>query len=132
MKLIRHILLVKVWAREFFYLLHPTGKRSVRSDGVVVSPEIIRATMGFIGLYLTLFVFGSLFFVFDGHDLTTAFTCSASSIGNVGPGLGDIGPFDNYAVLTPLGKWVSAFLMMMGRLEVYTVVVVLTPSFWKP
>lgn len=131
MKVIRHILLVKVWAREFFYLAHPTGKKSIRSEGQVVSPEIIRATLSFMGLYIFLMGFGCLAFTLMGHDLSTAFTCSASSIGNVGPGLGDIGPMDNYAVLTDLGKWLSAFLMLLGRLEIYTVLVLLTPSFWR-
>jgi trk system potassium uptake protein len=131
MKVIRHILMVKVWLREFFYLLHPSGKQSIRNDGSVVSYEIIRATVAFIGLYLTLVVLGSIFFVFDGHDLLTSFTCSASSIGNVGPGLGEIGPYDNYASLSSTGKWVSSILMMMGRLEIYTVLMVLNPAAWK-
>ena len=131
MKIIRHILLVKVWVREFFYLSNPTGKKSIRSEGQVVSPEIIRATLSFMGLYMFLMVLGCLAFTLMGHDLSTAFTCSASSIGNVGPGLGEIGPMDNYAVLTPAGKWVSAFLMLLGRLELYTVLMIFTPSFWR-
>lgn len=128
-KVVRHILLVKLWLREFFFLSHPTGKKSIRIDRQVVSPEIIRAALAFIGLYLTLLTFGTLFYTWDGHDLSTAFTCSASSIGNIGPGLGDIGPYDNYAVLSPMGKWISSFLMMLGRLEIYTVLIVLSPSF---
>ncbi len=130
-KVVRHLLLWKVWAREFFYLLNPTGKKSIRTEGQVVSPEVIRASIGFVGLYLTLFVVGSLFFALCGHDPATAFTCSASSLGNVGPGLGDVGPYDNYAVLTTSGKWVSALLMLLGRLEIYTVLVVFTPMFWR-
>jgi trk system potassium uptake protein TrkH len=130
-KVVRHVLLWKVWAREFFYLLNPTGKKSIRTEGQVVSPEIIRASIGFIGLYLTLFVGGSLFFALSGHDLSTAFTCSASSLGNIGPGLGDVGPYDNYGVLTTGGKWVSALLMLLGRLELYTVLVVFMPTFWR-
>ena len=130
-KVVRHVLLWKVWAREFFYLLNPTGKKSIRTEGQVVSPEIIRASIGFVGLYLTLFVGGSVFFALCGHDLATAFTCSASSLGNVGPGLGEIGPYDNYAGLTAGGKWVSALLMLLGRLEIYTVLVVFTPTFWR-
>ncbi|MBM4291150.1 MAG: TrkH family potassium uptake protein [Deltaproteobacteria bacterium] len=130
-KVVRHLLLWKVWTREFFYLLNPTGKRSIRSEGQVVSPDVLRASIAFVGLYLTLFVAGSLFFALCGHDLATALTCSASSLGNIGPGLGDIGPYDNYAGLTASGKWVSALLMLLGRLELYTVLVVFTPAFWR-
>ena len=69
-------------------------------------------------------------FVLDGQDLVTAFTCSASSLGNIGPGLGGVGPYDNYAGLSMTAKWVSALLMLLGRLELFTLLALLSPFFF--
>ena len=131
MKVLRNIVAFKYWQREFFFLLHPTGTRSIRIEDKVIESPILRATLAFILLYLSLMSLGTVLFVLDGHDLLTAFTCSASSLGNVGPGLGEIGPAENYAVLSSFGLWVSSLLMMMGRLEIYVVLLLVTRSFWK-
>ncbi|MCA9548193.1 MAG: TrkH family potassium uptake protein, partial [Myxococcales bacterium] len=130
-KIVRHIIMVKLWVRELFLLAHPRAVRPVRLGGNPVSPDVLRAVAAFIGAYLALVMLGTGYFTLEGHDALTAFTCAASSLGNVGPGLGEVGPYDNYAVLTPFGKWVSAFLMIMGRLEIYTVLVLFHPSFWR-
>ena len=84
-----------------------------------------------MGLYIWIAVIGTGLFIILGEDLLTAFTCTISSLGNVGPGLGKIGPYDNYLAISDLGKWLSSFLMMMGRLELYTVLILLMPSYWK-
>ncbi len=130
-KIVRHLLVVKTWVRELFFLSHPHAVRPVRLGGRGVPPDVLRATSSFIGVYLALVFLGTAVFALDGQDLLTAFTCSASSLGNIGPGLGEIGPFDNYAGLTPQSMWFSAFLMVLGRLEIYTLLVLLTPSFWR-
>ncbi len=130
-KVVRHVLVVKTWVRELFFLSHPHAVRPVRLGGRGVSEDVLRATVSFLGVYFALIFIGTAAFAIDGQDVLTAFTCSASSLGNIGPGLGGIGPFDNYAVLSAPSKWLSAFLMVLGRLEIYTLLVLLTPSFWR-
>ena len=131
MKVVRHLLLARLCLREFFYLLHPTGQRSIRVSNAVVPPEVLRAAMGFIGLYLMIFTLGALYFTLEGQDLVTALTASISSLGTIGPGLGEVGPTDDFTGLSALGKWVSAALMLMGRLELLTVLILFTPSYWR-
>ena len=94
-------------------------------------PEIVRALAAFAAAYFTIMTMGTLLFVLDGLDLTTAFTCSVSSLGNIGPGLGEVGPYDNYAVLSAQSKWISCSLMLLGRLELFTLLVILSPDFWR-
>ena len=130
-KVIRHLLLYRFCLREFFYLLHPTGKKSIRNDHMVVSPNILRAVMGFIGLYMLIFILGALYFVFEGQDVVTALTATIASLGNIGPGLSEVGPTDDFSGLSAMGKWVSASLMLMGRLELLTVLILFTPSYWR-
>lgn len=130
-KTVRHIIMVKLWVRELFLLAHPRAVRPVRLGGNPVPSDVLRAVAAFIGAYLALVMLGTGYYTLEGQDALTAFTCAASSLGNVGPGLGEVGPYDNYAVLSPLGKWISGFLMLMGRLEIYTVLVLFHPSFWR-
>lgn len=130
-KVIRHLLVLRICFREFFYLLHPTGKKSVRNDGVVISPSILRSIVGFIGLYILLLFLGALCFVIEGQDVTTSLTASAASLGNIGPGLGEVGPTDDFSGLSMYGKWVSVILMLMGRLEILTVMVLFSPAYWS-
>lgn len=130
-KVVRHVLVVRIWIRELFFLSHPHASRPVRLGGKAVSDDVVRAVAGFAGAYVALLGLGTVFFCLDGQDVLTAFTCAASSLGNIGPGLGDVGPYDNYAVLATEAKWVSMGLMILGRLEIYTLLVLLTPSFWR-
>ncbi len=130
-KVVRHVLVAKTWARELFFLSHPHAVRPVRLGGRAVPPDVLRATTAFFGAWFGLICFGTAAFAVDGHDLLTAFTASASALGNIGPGLGEIGPYDNWAGLGIGAKWFAAFLMILGRLEIYTLLVLLTPSFWR-
>ncbi|MCA9525517.1 MAG: TrkH family potassium uptake protein [Myxococcales bacterium] len=130
-KVVRHQLAVKLWVRELFYLSHPRATRPVRLGGRVVPPDVLRAVAGFIAVYIALAALGTFLYAVDGKDLISAFTCSISSLGNIGPGLGDVGPYDNYAVLSGWAKWVSAIQMVLGRLEIYTLLVLVSPSFWR-
>jgi trk system potassium uptake protein TrkH len=78
-----------------------------------------------------IFAFGVIFLVFAGLDFVSAIGASASSIGNIGPGLGTVGPVENYAQIPIMGKWVLSFLMLLGRLELFTILIIFSPSFWK-
>ena len=129
-KVIRHLLLCRFCLREFFYLLHPTGKKSIRNDKTVISPEILRAVVGFIALYILIFMLGSFYFVLEGQDVVTAFTVTIASLGNIGPGLSEVGPTDDFSGLSAIGTWVSSALMLMGRLELLTVMILFTPAYW--
>lgn len=130
-KVVRHMLMVHLWVRELFWLVHPQAVRPIRLAGRVVPLEVLRAAVAFIGVYMSLVVLGTGFYALDGHDLLTAFTTSAAMLGNVGPGLGDVGPFDNYFGLSAVGKWGACVLMLAGRLEIYTLLVLFSPTFWR-
>jgi trk system potassium uptake protein len=130
-KVVRHLLIFRMWIRDLFFLSHPHGVRPIRLGSRVVSSDVLRSVSAFAGAYVTLMVTGALIFCLDGQDAITGFTASASSLGNVGAGLGAVGPMDNYSVLSPFSKWVSAVLMILGRLELFTLLVLLSPSFWR-
>jgi trk system potassium uptake protein TrkH len=87
--------------------------------------------MAFFILYLIIAAVGASVFAFLGLDFLTAMGASASSLGNVGPAFGELSPVNNYDILPPFGKWWSAFLMLLGRLELFTVLIIFTPYFWR-
>ena len=130
-KVVRYLLMTKMWVRELFLLSHPRAVRPIRLGGRVVPPDVIRAVAAFGAVYLALLAVGTGFIALDGQDLLTAFTGAASALGNIGPGLGAVGPFDNYAGLGVASQWACMALMVLGRLEIYTILVLLTPSFWR-
>ena len=87
--------------------------------------------LAFFIIYMLIFVIGSLVMALMGLDFLTAISSVAATLGNIGPGLSTIGPTDNFAHIPMLGKWFLAFLMMLGRLELYTVLILLLPEFWR-
>ena len=131
MKIIRSILVVKYLLYEVRKLLHPKGVFNITIGENTIDDNVVRATLGFYLFYILIFVFTAIFLSFTGLDVETALTASASAIGNIGPGLGSIGPTDNWAHLTDLAKWITSFCMLLGRLEIFTVVVLFSRSFWK-
>ena len=131
MKIIRSILVVKYLLYEVRKLLHPKGVFTISIGKNSIDDNVVRATLGFYLFYIFIFVFTAIFLSFTGLDVETALTASASAIGNIGPGLGSIGPTDNWAHLTDLAKWLTSFCMLLGRLEIFTVVVLFSRSFWK-
>ena len=131
MKIIRSILVVKYLLYEVRKLLHPKGVFTINLGKNSIDDNVVRATLGFYLFYLFIFVFTAIFLSFTGLDVETALTASASAIGNIGPGLGSIGPTDNWGHLTDLAKWLTSFCMLLGRLEIFTVVVLFSRSFWK-
>ena len=91
----------------------------------------MRSVLGFLALYLGLFAVCTVLLAGLGVDFVTAISAVASTIGNIGPGLGLVGPVDNYAQIPYLGKWLLIWCMLLGRLEVYTVIILLVPEFWR-
>jgi trk system potassium uptake protein TrkH len=130
-KIIRIMLLFKHSVNEIKKVLHPNAYLPVRLGGRVVSEEVVTNILAFFLLYLLIFVFGTVAMALVGLDLITAISSVAATLGNVGPGLASVGPMNNYAEIPSVGKWLLSFFMMLGRLELYTVIVVLLPDFWE-
>jgi len=130
-KIVRHIVMIKNSFYEFKKLLHPNAIIPVRYDGTGVPKNIIYNILAFFILYMLIFILSSILLTFFGLDFESAIGAAASSLGNIGPALGSVSPVDNYAHLSVGAKWFCAFLMLIGRLELFTVLILLTPFFWK-
>ncbi|WP_411893526.1 TrkH family potassium uptake protein [Winogradskyella sp. A2] len=130
-KVVRHLILIKNGFLEFKRALHPNAILPVRYNKKSISGEIVFNILGFFILYMLSFIIGAAIFSMFQMDFESAIGLSASSLGNVGPALGDFGPVNNYAALPPLGKWWASFLMLLGRLELFTILILLTPFFWR-
>jgi len=130
-KAVRHLLLIKNSALELRRLIHPRAIIPVRYNDVTVSKDIIFNIMAFLLFYLAIFVTGTIFMTFIGLDFLTAMGSVATCLGNVGPGIEAVGPVDNFANIPDIGKWVLSFLMLLGRLELFTILIIFSPSFWK-
>ena len=131
MKCIRIMLCFKYCYKELFQLIHPHGVTRIKIGGKVVSEEVMRSILGFLALYMGLFVFCTILLSSMGVDLVTSISAVASSIGNIGPGLGLVGPADNYSIIPTSGKWLLTWCMLLGRLEIYTVIILVVPEFWR-
>jgi len=131
LKIIRSLILIKFSLNEIKRLIHPQAVLPVRVGNVVVNRDIITNVAGFYLFYVSIFVFGVLFMNMVGLDFETSLGGVAATIGNIGPALGDLGPTDNYSFIPDVGKWFLSFLMLVGRLEIYTVLIIFTPMFWK-
>ena len=131
MKSIRIHLLLKSAMVHLKKLVHPRAFIPVRYNGHAVKDEIIFSIMSFAMFYMLIFVIGAILLSAMGLDFQSALGASIASLGNIGPGLGMVGPVENYAAIPFLGKWLLSFLMLLGRLELFTVLVFLSPGFWK-
>lgn len=130
-KCLRVILLFKYCYRELFSLIHPKSVAFIKIAGKAVPDEIIRSVMGFTLLYMGLFIISAILLAGLGVDFITSIGAVAATLGNVGPGFGGVGPVENYAGIPVLGKWLLAWCMLLGRLEIYTVIILLAPEFWR-
>ncbi len=130
-KVVRHLMLIKNGFLEFKRALHPNAILPVRYNNKAISGEIVFNILGFFILYMLSFIIGALGFSMFQLDFESSIGLSASSLGNIGPALGEFGPADNFAALPNLAKWWAAFLMLLGRLELFTVLILLTPFFWR-
>ena len=130
-KAVRHLLLIKNSALELRRLVHPRAVIPVRYNNVSVGKDIIFNIMAFLLFYLAIFVTGTIVMTFIGLDFLTAMGSVATSLGNVGPAIEGVGPSDNFSHIPDIGKWILSFLMMLGRLELFTVLIIFSPAFWK-
>ncbi|WP_055435646.1 TrkH family potassium uptake protein [Lacinutrix algicola] len=130
-KVVRHLITIKNGFYEFKRALHPNAILPVRYNKRSVSGDIVFNILGFFILYLLAFIAGTLGFSMMEIDFESSIGLAASSLGNVGPALGDFGPVNNYDGLPAVGKWWASFLMLIGRLELFTVLILLTPFFWR-
>jgi len=130
-KMLRHLVIIKNSYLEFNRLMHPKGVIRIKVNNESIQPRIISHILIFVLIYLIIFFFGSMIIAGIGADFTTAVGIAATSIGNVGPGIGDVGPSNTFSVLTNGQKWVSVALMLLGRLELFSVLILFTPFFWK-
>lgn len=130
-KVVRHLLLIKNSALELRRLIHPRAVIPVRYNKTSVNQDIVFNIMAFLLFYIAIFVFGTLVLAFIGLDFLTSMGAVATSLGNVGPAIATVGPVDNFSHIPDFGKWFLSFLMLMGRLELFTVLIIFSPSFWK-
>ncbi|MBN1615007.1 MAG: TrkH family potassium uptake protein [Deltaproteobacteria bacterium] len=130
-KIMRIVLLAKHCYLEIFRIIHPHAITVVKLGGMPVPQTIMRSIWGFSLLYLGIFILVTVVMAALGMDMMSSLSAVASSLGNVGPALGSVGPMDNYSEVPFLGKWLLIFCMLLGRLEIYTIVVLLMPAFWR-
>lgn len=130
-KHIRSLLLFKVSYDHLYRLIHPKAVRHVKVGGKVVPKEVLEGVHVFVLLYFFTFFIGTATLTLLDTDLVTAIGAVAATLGNVGPGLGIVGPVGHYAGIPPLGKWILSACMVLGRLELFTVFVLFTPDLWR-
>ena len=130
-KIMRHLLIIKNGVLQFKKILHPHAIIPLRYNKSSVSTEITHNILGFFIVYMLSFMIGTLVFALLGLDFESALGVSASSLGNVGPSIGSFGPMNTFFDLPLLAKWWASFLMLLGRLELFTVLIVFTPYFWS-
>ena len=130
-KVVRHLLIIKNGFLEFKRTLHPSAVIPTRYNNKMVKERVIYNIIAFFVLYMLLFIIGALVLGLIGLDFISAIGGAASSLGNVGPALGSLSPLNNFNSLADIGKWWCCFLMLTGRLELFTVLILFTPYFWK-
>lgn len=130
-KMIRILIILKNIGREFRQIVHPQGVIPVRVGNRVIDQSILRNILGFFVMYLIVFGAGALFMTALGYDFMSAVGASIATLGNIGPAWGEFGPTDEYAHVPIIGKWVLSIMMLIGRLELFTVLVIFAPVFWK-
>ncbi|MEZ4826589.1 MAG: TrkH family potassium uptake protein [Bacteroidia bacterium] len=133
MKMVRHIVVAKNSYLDLKRQIHPKAIMPVWFNGKAVSPEVVSRILAFVLIYILLFVVGSFIMTFMGYDFTTSVGAVAATLGNIGPGIGNVGPgnSENFALFSDLGKWFLSFMMLLGRLELFTVLMLFTPFFWR-
>ena len=129
MKVIRFLLLLKQGIREVNLLVHPRAHIPIKINGQMVDENIVKGIWGFFFIYVSLYMMFMIGLMADGEDQVTAFSAVAATINNMGLGLGKVAA--NFAQLSDFSKWWLSLCMIMGRLELFTMLVLLTPAFWK-
>ena len=129
MKVIRFLLLFKQGWREVTRLIHPSARLIIKLNKKRVERDVVQAVWGFFSIYIGIFVIFMLLLMATGIDQVSAFSAVAATLNNLGPGLGTVSA--NFKEVNDFSKWLLCLAMLMGRLEIYTLLVVLTPMFWK-
>jgi len=130
-KVVRQLLLFKNSALELKRLMHPQAIIPVRLNNKPVSQDIIFNVLAFFLIYMIIFTIGAFVMTMTGLPFESAVGASAACLGNIGPGIGSVGPSGNFYHITIFGKWFLSFLMLLGRLELFTILILLSPAFWK-
>jgi trk system potassium uptake protein TrkH len=129
MKVVRMLLLFKQAKRELLRLLHPNAEIRIKMGRKAIPERVIEAVWGFFAAYVGVYIFFLLLLMASGLDQITAFSAVAACLNNLGPGLGDVGA--NFQNIPDFPKWVLSVAMLMGRLEIFTLLILLTPEFWR-
>ena len=130
-KCVRICVFIKQGARELYRLVHPHAVAPVKLGRKVVTQETLNGVMSLFFLYIGIFLGCSLALSLLGADILTSVSAVATTLGNVGPGLAEVGPLDNFAHLAVAFKWILTACMLFGRLEIYTLLILLFPEFWR-
>jgi trk system potassium uptake protein TrkH len=125
------VILGKVARNEFKHILHPNAVLPVRINKQVISPSVQSTVLAFCFIYAVIIIISVLIMMGLGIGFVESVGCVVSSIGNMGPGLGETGPAFSWNALPDIAKWLLAFLMLLGRLELFTVLLLFTPEFWR-
>ncbi len=130
-KVFRHIILIKSIRTEFKRMTHPAAVIPIKINSRAVSPEVVYKVLAFLVLYIIIFAIGSLALTITGVDMDSSMGAVATSMGGIGPGLGVVGPADNFFGIPSTAKWILSLLMLLGRLELFSVLIIFSPHFWK-
>ena len=129
MKAVRIMLITKQGVRELSQLIHPNAVIPLKVGNRRVEAKVISAVWSFMAVYMFAFIIILLLLMATGLDYITSFSAVAASMNNLGPGLGDVA--SHYGDISPVAKWILCFSMLLGRLEVFTLLVIFTPAFWR-
>lgn len=130
-KMIRTIILVRQSLREMRRLIHPQMVQPLKVSGIVIPDNLVSSVLSFVFLYIVAITLLSLLMILAGLDPVTSFTAIVACINNAGPGLNLVGPSSNYSALSDLQIWICSFTMLLGRLEIFSVLILFTPAFWR-
>ncbi len=130
-KIVRHVILIKNSILEMKRQIHPSAVIPVRYNGKAVTQSITFNVLAFFVIYINVFALGTMIMTLLGVDFMTSLGAVATSLGNIGPGIGSVGPVDNFGHIPAGAKWFLSFIMLLGRLELFTVLLLFTPYFWN-
>ena len=130
-KMIRLVLFVRMGFSQFFSLIHPRAVTRIKLGDQPVEDAVLSSVASFMALWISLLILGALLFTFFGFDLWTAVSAAGATLGNVGPGFAGVGPSHTWQPFSDGAKLVASLWMILGRLELYTILVILTPGFWR-
>ncbi|MBR2503545.1 MAG: TrkH family potassium uptake protein, partial [Oscillospiraceae bacterium] len=131
MKCSRILVMFRVIRREIHHIIHPRSVQVVKLDGKVVEEKTIHSILTFIGAYFIIILAGAVVVSLDGFGFSESFTAALTCVSNIGPGLGVFGPAGNFSTLSEFSKYFLSFCMIIGRLEIFPILVLLSPSAWK-